>query len=65
MNTRKLLEACTERDVIFTPGERFFIHEGEGTNTLRLGFSRVSDENIEHGIQIIGQQARSFLRHND
>jgi DNA-binding transcriptional MocR family regulator len=61
VNTRQLLEACTEQGVIFTPGDRFFIHEGEGTNTLRLGFSRVTDENIELGIQIIGKQARSFL----
>ncbi|WP_025721218.1 aminotransferase-like domain-containing protein [Paenibacillus sp. 1-18] len=60
VNTRQLLEDCTEQGVIFTPGDRFFIQEGEGTNTLRLGFSRVTDENIERGIQIIGKQARSF-----
>lgn len=62
INTRRLLEACAEQGVIFTPGDRFFIHEGEGTNTLRLGFSRVADENIERGIQIIGRQLRSFLK---
>ena len=62
VNTRQLLKACTEQGVIFTPGDKFFIREGEGANTLRLGFSRVTDENIERGIQIIGQQARSFLK---
>ncbi|MMZ51395.1 2-aminoadipate transaminase [compost metagenome] len=62
VNTRQLLEACTEQGVIFTPGDRFFIQEGEGTNTLRLGFSRVTDENIERGIQIIGKQTRKFLK---
>ncbi|MGK5508535.1 PLP-dependent aminotransferase family protein [Brevibacillus formosus] len=62
VNTHMLLEACTEQGVIFTPGDKFFIHEGTGTNTLRLGFSRVTDENIERGIQIIGKQARRFLR---
>ncbi|MFB5763946.1 aminotransferase-like domain-containing protein [Paenibacillus medicaginis] len=61
VNTYRLLEACTEQGVIFTPGDKFFIQEGEGTNTMRLGFSRVTDENIERGIQIIGQQARRFL----
>ncbi|WDM23957.1 PLP-dependent aminotransferase family protein [Paenibacillus polymyxa] len=60
VNTRQLLEACNEQGVIFTPGDRFFIQEGEGMNTLRLGFSRVTDENIERGIQIIGKQARNF-----
>ncbi|WP_103109275.1 aminotransferase-like domain-containing protein [Brevibacillus reuszeri] len=61
VNTRQLLEACTKQGVIFTPGDKFFIQDGEGTNTLRLGFSRVTDENIERGIQIIGKQARNFL----
>lgn len=65
LNTRQLLEACTEQGVIFTPGDRFFIQEGEGTSTLRLGFSRVTDENIEDGIRIIGQQVRDLLSHND
>jgi DNA-binding transcriptional MocR family regulator len=62
VDTRQLLEVCTEQGVIFTPGDRFFIQEGEGTNTLRLGFSRVTDENIERGIRIIGQQVRGFLK---
>ncbi|GGH20818.1 aminotransferase-like domain-containing protein [Paenibacillus segetis] len=62
VNTHQLLEACTEQGVIFTPGDRFFIQKGEGINTLRLGFSRVTDENIEQGIQIIGKQVREFLK---
>lgn len=62
VSTRQLLEACAEQGVIFTPGDKFFIQEGEGTNTLRLGFSRVSDENIERGIRIIGEQARHLLK---
>ncbi|UNK15930.1 PLP-dependent aminotransferase family protein [Paenibacillus sp. N3/727] len=62
IDTHQLLDACIEQGVIFTPGDRFFIQEGEGTNTLRLGFSRVSDENIKRGIQIIGKQVRSFLK---
>jgi DNA-binding transcriptional MocR family regulator len=62
VNTRQLLDACTEEGVIFTPGDKFFVQEGEGTNTLRLGFSRVTDENIERGIRIIGEQVRSLLK---
>ncbi|MFC5401142.1 PLP-dependent aminotransferase family protein [Cohnella soli] len=60
VNTRRLLEACAVKGVIFTPGDKFFIQEGEGTNTLRLGFSRVTDDNIERGIRIIGEQVRSY-----
>lgn len=59
--TRLLLDACLEKGVIFTPGDKFFIQEGEGINTLRLGFSRVSDEKIKLGIEIIGREARRFL----
>ncbi|ADO56549.1 PLP-dependent aminotransferase family protein [Paenibacillus polymyxa] len=62
VNTRQLLEACIDQGVIYIPGDKFFIHEGEGTNTLRLGFSRVTDEQIERGIQIIGQQVRNFSK---
>ncbi|MEK8128798.1 PLP-dependent aminotransferase family protein [Paenibacillus filicis] len=61
VNTHRLLEACKEQGVIFTPGDRFFIQEGEGLNTLRLGFSRVTDEHIEQGIRIIGEQLTKFL----
>ncbi|GKU78943.1 PLP-dependent aminotransferase family protein [Paenibacillus sp. L3-i20] len=61
VNTCQLLDACIEEGVIFTPGDKFFVHEGEGKNTLRLGFSRVSDENIVRGIQIIGKQAHHFI----
>lgn len=61
LDTRQLLEACLAQGVIFTPGDRFFVQEGEGENTLRLGFSRVTDEQIERGLQIIGEQARRLL----
>lgn len=61
LHTRQLLDACRDQGVIFTPGDRFFISEGEGTNTMRLGFSRVTDEHIKRGIEIIGEQARQFL----
>lgn len=54
INTRKLLEECYKKDVIFMPGDLFYI-DNNGENTLRLGFSRLSDEDIEKGIKIIGQ----------
>ncbi|MFK7693877.1 PLP-dependent aminotransferase family protein [Paenibacillus sp. HJGM_3] len=54
--TRELLAACSRKGVIFTPGDIFYT-DGKGGNTLRLGFSRVSDEDIAKGIRIIGEQA--------
>jgi len=63
VNTYELLEKCRVQGVIFTPGDRFFVEKGEGLHTLRLGFSRVSDENIKQGITIIGEQLRLLLDH--
>jgi DNA-binding transcriptional MocR family regulator len=38
---------------VFTPGDIFYIGN-EGSSTIRLGFSRLSSEDIEKGIKIIG-----------
>lgn len=59
INTRELLDRCYERDVIFTPGDIFYV-DNTGDNTLRLGFSRVSLENIEKGIRIIGEEVKKL-----
>ncbi|AYB43023.1 PLP-dependent aminotransferase family protein [Paenibacillus lautus] len=58
--TRELLEACSAQGVVFTPGDIFYT-DGGGQHTMRLGFSRVSDENIEKGIRIIGETARKLV----
>lgn len=60
INARELLERCYSREVIFTPGDIFYTDDG-GSNTLRLGFSRVSMEDIEKGIKIIGEEARKCI----
>lgn len=59
-STRELLAACREQGVIFTMGDMFFT-DGTGQNTLRLGFSRVADDDIRRGIGIIGRTARQLL----
>lgn len=59
-NTRELLAACHGQGVIFTAGDIFFT-DGAGQNTLRLGFSRVADEDIVKGIAIIGKTARTLM----
>ncbi|ASA19606.1 PLP-dependent aminotransferase family protein [Paenibacillus donghaensis] len=59
-STRELLAACRERGVIFTAGDIFFTN-GEGLNTLRLGFSRVAEAEIRKGIEIIGRTAKEMM----
>ena len=54
MNSRELLKKCYEKKVIFTPGDIFTV-DNKGENTLRLGLSRLSLEEIEKGIKIIGE----------
>jgi DNA-binding transcriptional MocR family regulator len=59
-STRELLAACHKQGVIFTAGDIFFT-DGAGQNTMRLGFSRVADEDIRKGIGIIGRTARQLM----
>ncbi|MEF3303491.1 aminotransferase-like domain-containing protein [Paenibacillus sp. GYB003] len=59
-DTRELLAACSRQGVIFTPGEMFYTGEGEGRHTMRIGFSRVNDEEIGKGIRIIGETAKQL-----
>ncbi|WP_410768912.1 PLP-dependent aminotransferase family protein [Fontibacillus sp. BL9] len=60
-DTHRLLAACSSQGVIFTPGDMFFT-DGGGLNTMRIGFSRVSEEDISIGLRIIGETARKQLR---
>ncbi|PAD78985.1 PLP-dependent aminotransferase family protein [Paenibacillus campinasensis] len=59
--TRELLEVCSAQGVVFTPGDIFFT-DGGGHHTLRLGFSRVSEDDIVKGIRIIGEAAKGMLQ---
>ncbi|WP_334072323.1 MULTISPECIES: PLP-dependent aminotransferase family protein [Paenibacillus] len=59
-DTWKLLEACSKQGVIFTPGDMFYT-DGRGRNTMRIGFSRVSDEDIGTGIRLIGETAAKMM----
>ncbi|WP_446897509.1 PLP-dependent aminotransferase family protein [Clostridium sp. LBM24168] len=59
IDSRKLLERCCRRQVIFTPGDLFYVDDG-GKNTFRLGFSRTSDGDIEKGFRIIGEEVKKM-----
>lgn len=59
INSRDVLEACIKKGVIFTPGDIFYT-DNSGSNTLRLGFSRVSTNDIDKGFKIIGDAIKSI-----
>lgn len=54
VNGREVLKECYKRGVVFMPGDIFYSNE-DGSERIRLGFSRVSEEDIEKGIKIIGE----------
>ena len=54
----ELFHASIEEDrVAFIPGAPFFA-DGAGSNTLRLSFSNVKDENIEVGLSLLSRRVR-------
>ncbi|MBB2482597.1 PLP-dependent aminotransferase family protein [Bacillus sp. APMAM] len=53
INVRELLKKCYQMGVVFSPGDIFYTNGG-GSNTFRLGFSRLKEEEIVRGIKIIG-----------
>lgn len=59
IDSRKLLETCTQRGVIFLPGNVFYT-DNSGNHTLRLGFSRLNEREIIEGIKIIGDTIKNY-----
>lgn len=60
LDAREVLDECYKKGVVYTPGQIFYV-DGEGRNTLRLGFSRVSFEDIEKGTKIIGDVIKNMI----
>lgn len=55
INTRELLESCHKRGVIFMPGDLFYPNATNHTS-MRIGFARLSEQEIQEGIRIIGEE---------
>ncbi|MGE8000691.1 PLP-dependent aminotransferase family protein [Lysinibacillus sp. NPDC093190] len=60
MSARTLLEKCYQKGVVFYPGDVFYSND-EGSNTFRLGFSRLKEEDIVRGIKIIGDTLKNEM----
>jgi 2-aminoadipate transaminase len=58
-DARALLMRALEQKVAFVPGEDFYL-AGQGKNTLRLNFSNPSLEQIETGIERLGNVFRGL-----
>ncbi|PEA54931.1 GntR family transcriptional regulator [Bacillus pseudomycoides] len=58
MDSRMLLKKCYQKGVVFSPGDVFYT-DRRGSNTFRLGFSRLKEEDILNGIKIIGDTLKN------
>lgn len=52
-NSLELYDKAIAAGVAFVPGFCFFAGKGEGSNTMRLNFTNVSEDKIENGIKIL------------
>jgi len=60
INTSDLLVKAVEKMVAYIPGTAFF-PEGGGYNTMRLNFSKPTEEEIEIGIERLGELFKDAL----
>ena len=59
IDTRELLKRCHARGVLFMPGD-IFRTDGAKTSGLRLGFGRLSDEEILTGLKILEEEIKRY-----
>jgi 2-aminoadipate transaminase len=64
MDAASLLEQATDRGVIFTPGNAFFV-DGGGEHTLRLSFSSIPVSQIDEGVKRLAETIREAQRRPD
>jgi 2-aminoadipate transaminase len=55
LSTCNLLEESIKENVLFVPGENFYVDALGGKNSMRLNFSNPSKEDITKGIKIMGK----------
>lgn len=57
----KLLDYALPAKVAYVPGDSFFADES-GINTMRLNFSTATEEDMEKGLKLLGEQIENYLR---
>ena len=54
-DTSELLRRARERNVLFTPGEHFFVEKPTPSASMRLNFSHADEDSAERGLAILGE----------
>ncbi len=61
IDTRTLLDSALAQDVVFMPGEPFFVEPEQNLGYLRLNFSHVAPERLDEGIRRLASVIREAL----
>ncbi|UNG20609.1 PLP-dependent aminotransferase family protein [Stutzerimonas zhaodongensis] len=61
IDTRTLLDSALAQDVVFMPGEPFFVDPEQNLGYLRLNFSHVAPERLDEGIRRLASVIREAL----
>ena len=59
-SSMKLLDYAIPAKVAYVPGESFFA-DGAGINTMRLNFANASEEEMNTGLRLLGEQIKVYL----
>ena len=61
LDSRQLVKVAKEKGVLIEPGDVFFSNSDKNKNYFRLGFSSISDDKIEPGINLLAQCVEEVL----
>lgn len=62
MDSEQLLDEAVQQNVAFVPGAPFYAGAQGQANTLRLSFVTVSEDDIRHGIAVLGKIIKSYVK---
>jgi 2-aminoadipate transaminase len=60
MESNQLLQKAIEHNVLFVPGQNFYVGGEQGKNSFRMNFSNPSKEEITTGIKVLGNLIREM-----
>jgi 2-aminoadipate transaminase len=61
MDANVVLKSAVAKNVLFVPGNSFFLDTKGGANKMRLNFSNASTEQMANGITILGNVLKEYL----
>lgn len=62
LDTEQLYWKAVEKKVAFVPGKYFFTQKDEGAETMRLNFTKCTEDEIDRGIKLLGEAIKEELK---